>query len=67
MDFSTKNAEISFSPVKHITRYKSLTDPPVIKHFDPFIIKSSLSFLAIVFIEIASLPELGSVKQYEAN
>tara|TARA_B110000503_G_C6830847_1_gene282738 strand:+ start:402 stop:536 length:135 start_codon:yes stop_codon:yes gene_type:complete len=43
--------------------YKSLIPPPEMKTFDPLIIKSSPSYLAVVFIAPASLPLLGSVKQ----
>lgn len=36
--FSTIKHETSFSDVLHITKYTSLTEPPEIKHFEPFII-----------------------------
>lgn len=66
--FSTKNAETSLSPVLAITMYKSETPPPEINILEPFRTKSPSGVsVALVFMDMASEPELGSVRQYDEN
>jgi hypothetical protein len=57
--------DISVADVFAITKYTSVNDPPEINIFDPLIMYSSPSFLAVVFIALESDPLSGSVKQYE--
>ena len=67
MSFSTIKQDVSFSPVAHITTYKSEEPPPVTKLLHPLSKKWEPSSLAKVTVERVSLPESGSVRQNELN